>query len=89
MYQKIINVLDSQTLYFNLDKEIKGLIKVVLDNKSAINNDLLKSKILEIVNKHLNIILGNDFSLYHSAYPLYSQLLKYCSTGRRNCEDNT
>lgn len=77
---KIINVLDSQTLYFNLDKEIKGLIKVVLDNKSAINNDLLKSKILEIVNKHLNIILGNDFSLYHSAYPLYSQLLKYCST---------
>lgn len=77
---KIINVLDSQTLYFNLDKEIKGLIKVVLDNKSAINNDLLKSKILEIVNKHLNIILENDFSLYHSAYPLYSQLLKYCST---------
>ena len=77
---KIINVLDSQTLYFSLNKEIKGLIKVVLDNKSAINNDLLKSKMVEIVNKHLNIILENDFSLYHSAYPLYSQLLKYCST---------
>ena len=77
---RIINVLDSQTLYFSLNKEIKGLIKVVLDNIDAINNDLLKSKILEIVNKHLNIILGNDFSLYHSAYPLYSQLLKYCST---------
>ena len=77
---RIINVLNTQTLYFNLDKEIKGLIKVVLDNKSAINNDLSKSKIVEIVNKHLNIILKNNFSLYHSAYPLYSQLLKYCST---------
>lgn len=77
---KIINVLDSQTLYFSLNKEIKGLIKVVLDNKSAINNDLLKSKMVEIVNKHLNIILENDFSLYHSSYPLYSQLLEYCST---------
>ena len=41
---------------------------------------MLKSKMVEIVNKHLNIILENDFSLYHSAYPLYSQLLKYCST---------
>ena len=77
---RIINVLDSQTLYFNLDKEIKGLIKVVLDNKNAINNDLLNSKIVEIVNKHLNMILENDFSLYHSAYPLYSRVLKYCST---------
>ena len=77
---RIIHVLDSQTLYFNLDKEIKGLIKVVLDNKSEINNDLLKSKIVGVVNKHLNIIWENDFSLYHSAYPLYSQLLKYCST---------
>ncbi len=77
---KIINVLDSQTLYFSLNKEIKGLIKVVLDNKSAINNDLLKSKMVEIVNKHLNIILENDFSLYHSSYRLYSQLLEYCST---------
>lgn len=77
---RIINVLDSQTLYFNLDKEINGFIKVVLDNKSAINNDLLKSKIVDIVNKHLNIILKNNFSLYHSAYPLYSQLLEYCST---------
>ena len=77
---RIINVLDSQTLYFNLDKEIKGLIKVVLDNKCAINSDLLQSKIVEVVNKHLNLILENDFSLYHSAYPLYSRLLKYCST---------
>ena len=76
----IINILDSQTLYFNLDKEIKGLIKIVLENESAISNDLLKSKIVEIVNKHLNIILENNFSLYHSAYPFYSQLLKYCST---------
>ena len=77
---RIIHVLDSQTLYFNLDKEIKGLIKIVLENKSAINNDLLKSKIVGIVNKHLNIILENNFSLYHLAYPFYSQLLKYCST---------
>lgn len=77
---RIIHVLDFQTLYFNLDKEIKGLIKVVLDNKSEINNDLLKSKIVGVVNKHLNIIWENDFFLYHSAYPLYSQLLKYCST---------
>lgn len=77
---RIINILDSQTLYFNLDKEIKGLIKIILENKSAISNDLLKSKIVEIVNKHLNIILENNFSLYHSAYPFYSQLLQYCST---------
>ena len=83
---KIINILDSQTLYFSLNKEIKGLIKVVLDNKSAINNDLLKSNIVDIVNKHLNIILGNDFSLYHSAYPLYSQLLKYCSTEKETAK---
>ncbi|MBE7885120.1 SIR2 family protein [Streptococcus salivarius] len=77
---RIINILDSQTLYFNLEKEIKGLIKIVLENESAISNDFLKSKIVEIVNKHLNIILENNFSLYHSAYPFYSQLLKYCST---------
>lgn len=77
---RIINVLDSQTLYFDLYKEIKGLIRVVLDNKGAINDDLLKSKIVDIVNKHLNIILKNNFSLYHSSYPLYSQLLEYCST---------
>lgn len=77
---RIINILDSQTLYFNLDKEIKRLIKIVLENESTISNNLLKSKIVEIVNKHLNIILENNFSLYHSAYPLYSQLLKYCST---------
>lgn len=77
---RIINILDSQTLYFDLDKEIKRLIKIVLENESAISNDLLKSKIVGIVNKHLNIILENNFSLYHSAYPFYSQLLKYCST---------
>lgn len=77
---RIINILDSQTLYFNLDNEIKGLIKIVLKNESAFSNDLLKSKIVEIVNKHLNIIMENNFSLYHSAYPFYSQLLKYCST---------
>lgn len=77
---RIINILDSQTLYFNLDKEIKGIIKIILGNESAISNDLLKSKIVGIVNKHLNIILENNFSLYHSAYPFYSQLLKYCST---------
>lgn len=77
---RIINILDSQTLYFNLDKEIKRLIKIVLENESTISNNLLKSKIVEIVNKHLNIILENNFSLYHSAYPFYSQLLKYCST---------
>lgn len=79
---RIINILDSQTLYFNLDldKEIKRLIKIVLENESAIGNDLLKSKIVGIVNKHLNIILENNFSLYHSAYPFYSQLLIYCST---------
>lgn len=77
---RIINILDSQTLYFNLDKEIKRLIKIVLKNESTISNNLLKSKIVEIVNKHLNIILENNFSLYHSAYPFYSQLLKYCST---------
>ena len=77
---RIINILDSQTLYFDLAKEIKGLIRVVRDNKGAINDDLLKSKIVDIVNKHLNIILKNNFSLYHSSYPLYSQLLEYCST---------
>lgn len=77
---RIINILDSQTLYFNLDKEIKRLIKIVLENESTISNNLLESKIVEIVNKHLNIILENNFSLYHSAYPFYSQLLKYCST---------
>ena len=77
---RIINVLDSQTLYFDLDKEIKGLIKVVLNNKSAINNDLLKSKIIGIVNKHLNEVLEKNFSLYSSVYPLYSRLLEYCST---------
>ena len=77
---RIINILDSQTLYFDLDKEIKRLIKIVLENESAISNDLLKSKIVGIVNKHLNIILENNFSLYHSAYQFYSQLLKYCST---------
>ena len=77
---RIINVLESQILYFDLDKEIKGLIRVVLDNKVAINDDLLKSKIVDIVNKHLNIILKNNFSLYHSSYSLYSQLLEYCST---------
>lgn len=77
---RIINILDSQTLYFNLDNEIKGLIKIVLKNESTFSNDLLKSKIVEIVNKHLNIIMENNFSLYHSAYPFYSQLLKYCST---------
>lgn len=77
---RIINILDSQTLYFNLDKEIKGIIKIILENESATSNDLLKSKIVGIVNKHLNIILENNFSLYHSAYPFYSQLLKYCST---------
>lgn len=77
---RIINVLDSQTLYFGLDKEIKGLIKVVLNNKSAINNDLLKSKIIGIVNKHLNEVLEKNFPLYSSVYPLYSRLLEYCST---------
>lgn len=77
---RIINVLDSQTLYFDLNKEIKGLIRVVRDNKGAIDDDLLKSKIVDIVSKHLNIILKNNFSLYHSSYPLYSQLLEYCST---------
>ena len=77
---RIINVLESQILYFDLDKEIKGLIRVVLDNKVAINDDLLKSKIVDIVNKHLNIIFKNNFSLYHSSYSLYSQLLEYCST---------
>lgn len=46
----------------------------------AIDKNSLKSKIIGIVSKHLNEILENNFSLYYSMYPLYSQLLEYCST---------
>ena len=46
----------------------------------VIDKDSLKSKIIGIVNKHLNEILEKNFSLYNSVYPLYSQLLEYCST---------
>ena len=77
---RIVEILDSQTLYYNWNQEIEGLIKIVLDNKDDIKNALLEFRIVDIVNKHLNEILENDLSLYDSAYPLYSRLLEYCST---------
>ena len=41
------NDIDYIEQIFNLEKEIKGLIKIVLENESAISNDFLKSKIVE------------------------------------------
>ena len=77
---RIVDILDSQTLYYSWSQEIEGLIKIVLDNKDDIKSTLLQSRIVNIVNKHLNEILENDLSPYNSAYPLYSRLLEYCST---------
>lgn len=78
--ERVIEILNTQTLYYNWREEIRGLIKIVLANMDAIDKNSLKSKIIGIVNKHLNEILENNFSLYYSVYPLYSQLLEYCST---------
>ncbi|MBZ4292081.1 hypothetical protein LAJ53_16350, partial [Streptococcus pneumoniae] len=66
--------------YYNWREEFRRIIKIVLDNMDVIDKDSLKSKIIGIVNKHLNEILEKNFSLYNSVYPLYSQLLEYCST---------
>lgn len=78
--ERVIDILNTQTLYYNWSEEVRGLIKIVLANMNAIDKNSLKSKIIGIVNKHLNEILENNFSLYYSVYPLYSQLLEYCST---------
>lgn len=78
--ERVIDILNTQTLYYNWREEVRGLIKIVLANMDAIDKNSLKSKIIGIVNKHLNEILEKNFSLYYSMYPLYSQLLEYCST---------
>ena len=78
--ERVIDILNTQTLYYNWREEVRGLIKIVLANIDAIDKNSLKSKIIGIVNKHLNEILEKNFSLYYSMYPLYSQLLEYCST---------
>ena len=78
--ERVIDILNTQTLYYNWSEEVKGLIKNVLANMDAIDKDSLKSKIIGTVNKHLNEILEKNFSLYNSVYPLYSRLLEYCST---------
>ncbi|HGR7886192.1 TPA: SIR2 family protein, partial [Streptococcus pneumoniae] len=78
--EKVIEILNNQTLYYNWREEFRRIIKIVLDNMDVIDKDSLKSKIIGIVNKHLNEILEKNFSLYNSVYPLYSQLLEYCST---------
>ena len=78
--ERVIDILNTQTLYYNWSEEVRGLIKIVIANMNAIDKNSLKSKIIGIVNKHLNEILENNFSLYYSVYPLYSQLLEYCST---------
>ena len=78
--ERVIDILNTQTLYYNWREEVRGLIKIVLANMDAIDKNSLKSKIIGIVSKHLNEILENNFSLYYSMYPLYSQLLEYCST---------
>lgn len=78
--ERVIDILNTQTLYYNWREEVRGLIKIVLTNMDAIDKNSLKSKIIRIVNKHLNEILEKNFSLYYSMYPLYSQLLEYCST---------
>ena len=78
--ERVIEILNTQTLYYNWREEIRGLIKIVLANMDSIDKNSLNSKIIGIVNKHLNEILENNFSLYYSVYPLYSQLLEYCST---------
>ncbi|HHR6878327.1 TPA: SIR2 family protein, partial [Streptococcus pneumoniae] len=78
--EKVIEILNNQTLYYNWSEEFRRIIKIVLDNMDVIDKDSLKSKIIGIVNKHLNEILEKNFSLYNSVYPLYSQLLEYCST---------
>ena len=78
--ERVIDILNTQTLYYNWREEVRGLIKIVLANMDAIDKNSLKSKIIRIVNKHLNEILEKNFSLYYSMYPLYSQLLEYCST---------
>jgi len=78
--EKVIEILNNQTLYYNWSEEFRRIIKIVLDNMDVIDKDSLKSKIIGIVNKHLNEIFEKNFSLYNSVYPLYSQLLEYCST---------
>ena len=78
--ERVIDILNTQTLYYNWSEEVKGLIKNVLANMDAIDKNSLKSKIIGTVNKHLNEILEKNFSLYNSVYPLYSRLLEYYST---------
>lgn len=59
--ERVIDILNTQTLYYNWSEEVRGLIKIVLANMDTIDKNSLKSKIIGIVNKHLNEILEKNF----------------------------
>ncbi|HGY9765757.1 TPA: SIR2 family protein, partial [Streptococcus pneumoniae] len=44
--EKVIEILNNQTLYYNWREEFRRIIKIVLDNMDVIDKDSLKSKII-------------------------------------------
>lgn len=75
---KIIEILDKQFLYFDLNKEVNGLLKILVNNQTLLNSESDKNKIVSFVKRHIDDILNNNLELHEQNFYQYAELLKIC-----------
>ena len=76
----LIEILEKQELYFDLSKEIKNLVRLLLEHKNSLKRTE-KERLLKVIERHINDIIANNLNLYHSNYRCYASLLAICDSG--------
>ena len=75
---QLVAVLNMQTLYYDLNNEIKGILKTIILNNECISSDLEKKQLIAIIERHINHIINNTLELHYSNFGLYAELLHLC-----------
>ncbi|MCR8967830.1 SIR2 family protein [Streptococcus zalophi] len=82
---EIIEILDKHNLYeyelYNdFSIEIKRVLNILLANKKLIDKTSNKDKLVDIIERHINIIVEKNLNSHYSNYKAYQKLLELCSS---------
>ena len=77
---KLIKILEKQVLYFDLNKELEGILGMVIANINLLNGVSEKKQLATIIDRHINDIVNNTIDLHYSNFRVYAELLKMCKS---------
>lgn len=77
---KLIKILKKQVLYFDLSKELKGILGMVIANINLLNGVSEKKQLATIIERHINDIVNNTIDLHYFNFEVYAKLLKMCKS---------